>query len=53
MKNASVASVFKELENQLNFNFSYEAQLIDEAETLNINERNTPLKRVLKKTIGK
>jgi len=53
MQNASLASVFNELERQLQFNFSYEAQLVNESQRLTINEHNTALKKVLKKSLGK
>ncbi|MCG8581351.1 MAG: carboxypeptidase-like regulatory domain-containing protein [Bacteroidales bacterium] len=53
MQNASVVSVFNELENQLAFNFSYEAQLIDNSKKVSLNEQNKALKKVLKKVLGK
>ncbi|WP_430814334.1 STN and carboxypeptidase regulatory-like domain-containing protein [Carboxylicivirga sp. RSCT41] len=52
MQNTSIVSVFNELENQLSFNFSYEAQLIDDSKKVSLNEQNKALKKVLKEVLG-
>jgi len=52
VRNGSIASVLSNLEKQLYFNFSFEAQLINEEKKVSINEHDLPLKKVLKKVLG-
>lgn len=52
VNNGSVTNVLSNLEMQLHFNFSYEAQLITENKKISINEQNKPLKKVLNKFLN-
>jgi len=52
VNNAKVHCVLTQLEKQLAFNFSYEAQLINSTRTVSINEHNKPLKKVLRKVLN-
>ncbi len=52
IKNASVVSAFRLLEEQLSFNFSYDTQLINEEKTISINADHLLLNEVLYKILG-
>ncbi|MBS2212499.1 STN domain-containing protein [Carboxylicivirga mesophila] len=52
LQDVQVAKALTELEGQLGFNFSYEAQLIDANRRVSIHANKSPLKKVLKTTLG-
>lgn len=52
LQDAPIAQFFSELENQLGFNFSYEAQLIDVNRRVSIHASKSALRKVLKSTLG-
>ncbi|WP_212192278.1 peptidase associated/transthyretin-like domain-containing protein [Carboxylicivirga sediminis] len=52
LQDEPLAQVLTELESQLDFNFSYEAQLFDANRRVSIHANKSPLKKVLKSTLG-
>ena len=50
--NSKLTRVFQDLETQLAFNFSYEAQLINESKRVDIHIINSPLRKALTAVLG-